>query len=273
MYRTLIAALALVAVVATVATTATAGETLEPGLDSLSLRGVLEVRAEPGDFCPPDEAATVTCSRQEGTGLVHGLGRVSSSSLVRVAVETVVCDDPDFCPYPELDGPYEVNNVLPTTVRFTIEGKGAIDFALSGYTCAVELGFCDTRPRPYSVTGGTGIYAGAAGSGMVETFGGGSGRETWTGSLVVPGLEFDVASPRLIGMVDRSARAPRGQMTARVAFSVTAQDDVEGAVPVRCNPRSGTRFPLGRTWVTCSANDSSENRVAARFRVTVTKGL
>ena len=45
----------------------------------------------------------------------------------------------------------------------------------------------------FSITGGTGIYAGASGSGTVErilsglTPSGRRGTETWTGTLAVPG--------------------------------------------------------------------------------------
>jgi len=55
----------------------------------------------------------------------------------------------------------------------------------------------------------------------------------------------------------------------RVRFSVAAHDDVDGAVPVTCRPRSGSYFKIGRTVVTCTAMDTSANERTARFAVTV----
>jgi len=64
-------------------------------------------------------------------------------------------------------------------------------------------------------------------------------------------------------------RAPKGAKTARVTFKVTARDGVDSAVPVACQPRSGSRFRIGRTTVRCEATDSSGNTGKAAFTVTV----
>jgi len=54
----------------------------------------------------------------------------------------------------------------------------------------------------YTVAGGSGAYAGATGSGTMastgtETGAGqGIGLDRWAGTLLVPGLEFDVTGPR-----------------------------------------------------------------------------
>jgi hypothetical protein len=63
----------------------------------------------------------------------------------------------------------------------------------------------------------------------------------------------------------RSERAKR----VRVTYAVSARDDVDGAVPVSCFPRSGSRFDSGRTDVVCSATDASANTQTARFTITV----
>lgn len=52
----------------------------------------------------------------------------------------------------------------------------------------------------------------------------------------------------------------------------TAVDSVDGAVPVICNPASGSTFPQGTTFVLCTATDVHDNANAAVFRVTVTGG-
>ena len=103
----------------------------------------------------------------------------------------------------------------------------------------------------------------------VATPSGSSGTDTWTGTLNVPGLEFDLTPPMLNGAVNKTVRARRGSKRARVTYRVTASDAVDGSVPVSCQPRSGSRFKIGRTFVTCSATDTSANATEGRFRVTV----
>jgi len=139
----------------------------------------------------------------------------------------------------------------------------------ASYTDAVE----NVR-QSFTVTGGTGIYAGASGSGTVRRsvgFSSGSfrGFETWTGTLSVPGLDFDITSPVLTGATNKTVTAKRGAKSARVTFKVTAQDDKDGALSATCLPRSGSRFRIGRTVVNCTATDTSANTTNASFKVTV----
>ena len=63
--------------------------------------------------------------------------------------------------------------------------------------------------------------------------------------------------------------APRGAKRARVTYTVSARDEVDGSVPVSCQPRPGSRFRIGRTAVNCSAIDGSGNTATARFTITV----
>ena len=93
------------------------------------------------------------------------------------------------------------------------------------------------------------------------------GVETWTGTLTAPGLHL--RPPKLSGAVAKTVRAAKGAKSARVAFEVTATDDDGGDLPVSCWPRSGSRFPLGKTIVLCAATDASGNTATAAFTVTV----
>ena len=53
-------------------------------------------------------------------------------------------------------------------------------------------------------------------------------------------------------------------------YHLSARDDVDGAVPVACQPKSGSFFSVGRrTVVKCSATDSSANTANVSFKVTV----
>ena len=56
---------------------------------------------------------------------------------------------------------------------------------------------------------------------------------------------------------------------AVVTFSATANDDVDGSVPVICVPASGATFAVGTTTVNCSATDLSNNSANGSFSVTV----
>jgi HYR domain len=78
----------------------------------------------------------------------------------------------------------------------------------------------------------------------------------------------DIAPPvlRLPSDVVEEATSNLG---ARVRFSTSATDQVDGAVPVSCTPTSGTSFPLGATLVTCSAVDRAGLAVIGEFLVTV----
>ena len=155
--------------------------------------------------------------------------------------------------------------------------KGDIDLSLGEGAQCIEQEPVRNQTQTFTITGGTGIYVGATGSGTVqrtlsgETATGRIGRETWTGTLDVPGLEFDVTPPTLTGVSAKRVRAPKRATRVRVTYNVTAQDSADGAVAVSCVPRSGSRFRIGRTLVTCSASDSSGNARTARFTVTVTR--
>ena len=56
---------------------------------------------------------------------------------------------------------------------------------------------------------------------------------------------------------------------AVVTFNVTATDNVDGSVPVLCNPPSGSLFAPGKTTVTCTASDQAGNTATATFLVWV----
>ena len=208
--------------------------------------------------CPPGSPPDADlCAARTGSGAVRGLGEVSETYTF--FVQEGDCD-----------------RVFETTVRLEVAGKGELQLAVDRYR-----GECISSSlnlsRAFTITGGSGIYAGASGGGTVShqafpTPSGSAGTDTWTGTLSVPGLEFDVTPPTLSGAVNKTVRARRGSKRVRVTYRVTASDAVDGSVPVSCQPRSGSRFKIGRTLVKCSATDTSANAKAGRFRVTVKRG-
>jgi von Willebrand factor type A domain-containing protein/HYR domain-containing protein len=68
----------------------------------------------------------------------------------------------------------------------------------------------------------------------------------------------DVTEP-VVTVDDRTIEAPGGENGAPVDFTATAEDGVDGELPVSCDPESGSRFPVGTTEVTCTATDSAGN--------------
>ena len=163
--------------------------------------------------------------------------------------------------------------VLGHPAHWVVANKGEIDFVIAASECVVEGSGVSTDA--FTVTGGAGLYAGASGSGTVyhtaslSSDGNVHGYETWTGTLSVPGLDFDTTAPVLTGAANKTVKAKKGARSARASFQVTAQDDKDGAVPATCVPRSGSRFRVGRTVVKCSATDSSANAASASFKITV----
>lgn len=254
---------ALVGGTAFAASAPLASEGAESAADTgtLALRAVFAMNGRRGDYCPAGTPSSVECYSREGKGLVPGLGTVAESYVYRVETAPSGCAAEEF-------------QVLGYTARFSVAGKGEIDLAVDGSTECLTRNTVLNPTRPFTVKGGSGAYAGASGSGTLGhtahfTDDGAAGTDTWIGTLVVPGLEFDVTPPTLSGAVGKTVRAPRGAKRVRVTYTVTARDDRDGAVPVSCQPRSGSRFRIGRTIVTCSATDTSGNTRTVKFRVTV----
>lgn len=212
------------------------------------------------DFCPQGTPAVANCLRSVGEAEIAGLGRVTSTYSKFLPGDDANC--------------FVMHN---STALVEVQGKGTLELAkTSGPSCSGPAPRED-GPWEFTVTGGTGTYAGASGSlvyrASVSALDGGcqcgTARDTWTGTLTVPGVDFDLTAPTLKGAVSKTVRAPKGVKRVRVRYLVTAIDDVDGSVVVSCTPRSGSFFPLGRTKVTCSASDSSGNTRQARFTITV----
>jgi hypothetical protein len=162
-----------------------------------------------------------------------------------------------------------------TTMKLSVAGKGDVELAVADVAECMPPSAGLTPPaRAFTVTGGTGAYAGASGSGTIKhvcasTDTGCTGRDTFTGTIAVAGLEFDLTPPQLRGAAARTVTVPRRAKNARVRFSVTAVDTADGGRPVSCTPRSGSRFRIGRTTVKCTALDTSGNKATKSFRITV----
>ena len=229
---------------------------------TLDLNAALSLRSVVAE-CPSGVSAS-TCSDRTSTGLSAGLGPVTGTYTFLLDTGPPVCAD-------------GLGRARAYPVRFSVASKGEIRFQLAaGVECVNGAESHDAREQTqtFTVTRGTGIYAGASGTGTVK-------RGLGTNYLWLL-RERDVdrhphrAGPRLrphtadTGWCDQQDGASqKGCEVDLVAFRVTAKDDRDGTLPVACTPKSGSRFKLGRTRVTCSSIDSSANTAKASFTVTV----
>ena len=254
-----ISLIALFVALAGIAASPVAGVTVATG--SLDMNTSLSLVSLPGG-CAPVGIST-DCAARTIDGPFPGLGSVTGSYGFQSDLGTTSCS-------------IGLGKALAYPLRLEVAGRGAIDLAVSEATNCIAFELVRTQTQAFTVTGGTGIYAGASGSGTLERAlaesrddGSRHGLETWKGTLSVPGLEFDVIAPKLAGATSRKVVAPRRAKRVRVRYVVTATDAVDGPVPATCRPRSGTRFHIGRTQVRCSATDTSANAATASFRITV----
>jgi hypothetical protein len=154
----------------------------------------------------------------------------------------------------------------------SVAGKGAFNIALTDpNTCDPD--FSVDVSVPFTITGGTSTYSNATGAGTL-TFSGfrstgpTSARETHTwAAQISAGTDFDTTAPEISGA--KSITVKSQKKNALVRYTVTAVGAVDGSVPVKCTPKSGSRFTIGHTHVTCRATDGSDNTATARFTVTV----
>lgn len=94
---------------------------------------------------------------------------------------------------------------------------------------------------------------------------GNEGGKTVTYEVVEPP---DETAPvlDLPSAIARDATSPRG---ASVNYHASASDDRDGAVPVTCEPESGSLFAIGETTVRCWTRDRADNVSRGTFTVTV----
>lgn len=210
--------------------------------------------------CPAGTPATTACHGNASVraNLIPGLGKVTMASY------TLVLDDfGSACMR------------LHAQIPILVAGKGEIDLTMPTSGCITPEQLSGrVPPIDVTVSGGSGPYAGASGSGVLNYQTHITGPEmghatvTWMGTLNVAGLTFDTTPPQIAGARSKTAKTRRAAGT-RVRYSVSATDATDGKVPAACRPKSGSVFRVGRTTVSCTAVDGSGNTATARFRVTV----
>jgi hypothetical protein len=220
---------------------------------TLQVQGTFSTKYH-GIDCSPGTPTTIGCYRNVGDGVLAGLGKVS-------------VDYTNF-----YDDYLSTCGRLHAHIPIVVAGKGEIDIATRTIDCILSSNTFPTSEL--IVTGGSGLYAGASGSGLAEIKkhqdapGSGTSVYTWTGTVNVPGLSFDTTPPQITGATSKTVKTRTAKGT-RVSYSVSAADATDGPVPTTCLPKSGKVFRVGRTSVTCNSVDGSGNTATTRFVITV----
>jgi hypothetical protein len=256
MNRTVITAALVLMIALTAAAAGLASSSRTAG--TLELEASLKSKYRFGDYCPPSAPPLGECVRFTAEGPASGLGATT------VTYTKVVTGELD-CPVIQF-----------STAVFAVAGKGELELSRSGKACGPTAP-ASVGPLTYTVTRGTGIYQGASGTLQFTSYVAtinlscrcGAGSDKWTGTLTVPDADFDVVAPTLTGGASKTVRVRKNARRVRVRYTVTANDAVDGQVPVVCTPSSGSWFRLGRTLVACTASDTSGNAATARFTVDV----
>lgn len=208
--------------------------------------------------CPQGAPDGAICWTVDDLGAVRGLGTVDDAGVLVVQAPHTSCE------------------IWQSTTTLTVAGKGTVQLSVRN-----PPGVClddgsgsglHEAALAYTVTGGTGAYADASGSGTLVVAGLGiglHGGETLTGTLDAPATTFDLTPPVIRRPSTEVVRASKGASRARVQYAISAQDAVDGPVHATCRPASGHSFRLGRTQVRCTATDSSANAATAAFTVIV----
>jgi hypothetical protein len=216
--------------------------------------------------CPSGYPPTAEChSRPGGPVAVPGLGFVAQSYVAAVDLAPTGC-------------PADTQKILSYPSRLIVKDRGQIFIAVAASSTCAEAGVpLLSVAQSFTITGGTGVFAGASGSGVVSrTHAGccpGFGTDNWNGTITAPGFAVDLTPPTIKGAHNRVVHAPAAAKRLRVKYKVTAHDAMDGALRPTCRPRSGSRFPVGRrSTVRCSVTDRSANLGRAKFKITVLRG-
>ena len=224
--------------------------------------GTVNVTFDVGATDIVDESDPVTCSPASGSAFPIGVTTVTCTAsdvhgnTARASFPVIVSKEgaPALAP-PTLTTPGDL------TVEATGSSGAAVDLGVTATTAGGAPLAAPCTPASGSTfpLGSTDVSCSATDSGVTPPLTVARSlrvtvRDTTAPALTVPG---NIASPA------------EGASGARVSFTATATDAVDGAVVPVCVPDSGATFPLGTTLVTCRASDRVGNRATTTFQVTV----
>jgi hypothetical protein len=79
----------------------------------------------------------------------------------------------------------------------------------------------------------------------------------------------DTLAPRLVFPASTLVFDSQSEAGTSVTYNIAAIDDVDGEINPECSPNSGSRFPVGKVNVVCTATDSAGNTVLGSFEIEV----
>lgn len=233
--------------------------------DSASLQVAVTFRGVAA-ACPSGYPSTAEChSRPGGPVAVPGLGFVSQAYVAAVDLAPTEC-------------PAGTQKILSYPSRLLVKDRGQIFIAVAASSTCADPGVpLLSVAQSFTITGGTGVFAGASGSGVVSrTHAGccpGFGIDNWNGTITATGFLVDLTPPTIKGAHNRVVHAPAAAKRVRVKYKVTALDAKDGSLRPTCRPRSGSSFRVGRrTIIRCAVSDRSANFAHAKFRIIVRRG-
>ena len=203
--------LAIVAALVTVAGVASAAQLRGSDTATLKASFATEYSSVPCVGAPTAHH----CVPTTGSALVPGLGSVTEEY-----VYAVFAPPGEKCDSVGKSWPFTT-----TTNVLTVAGKGQIHLTLTNAAvvdasgCSTPSGGPNTFPLSFTVTGGTGKFAGASGSGTFEKSWGGSlpkGKDAIVGTITAPGHSFDLAAPTISGATAKTVVARKGVKRVRV---------------------------------------------------------
>ena len=158
----------------------------------------------------PEAPASFECFAHEDGGAVRGLGTVTASYIY------VVDTAPAGAVLPARSSSERRVHASSSQARARSDSASTIKRAATS-PAAPPTSLSPSRSQAARQSG-----RGASGGGTVVhdiRFGPvGPGMDTWMGTLVVPGLDFDVTPPTLSGVVNKTVRARKGVKRVRVTY-------------------------------------------------------
>lgn len=211
----------------------------------------------------------ITCDYPAGSA---ALGTLNVTALFPLGTTTVNCSAVDALGTAIATGTFTVTVrdttppvvIAPAnqTVQTENPAGAAVSFGPASATDTVDgdlTATCDRASGSVFPVGMTTVTCTATDSH------GNTGSATFTVSVLL----IDNVAPVVNVPPNQTAQTENPAGTA-VVYSVTATDNIDGAVTPTCDHPSGSVFPVGTTSVTCTATDSHGNTGSAGFTVTIT---
>ena len=207
-----------------------------------------------------DGSRPVSCSATGGTTYASGAG-------FPVGTTTLTCSATDKAGNTGTSDPFAVVVRDTTAPTLTTSSNVVVgnDVAKVTYDAATAIDLVDGAVTA-SCTPASGT-AFALGTTTVSCTAADKAGNKATGSFTVEVQDVKKPVVTVPANVTVEATGPAG--AAATWEAVTAVDDVDGGLPVRCGAASGDVFPIGTTTVTCSATDKAGNTGDSSFTVTV----